>query len=140
MTTPQVSVAVLVSCTTVLACGPTPPSLELVRADGAVARAFDGVERATTPEARAQGLVGHAGLGPSDAMVLEYPVVDTACITNAHVTFPIVAVYVAQDGTIVATEPLAAHATSTPCHDAVRWVVEIDEGGTRGATRVVFRP
>jgi len=119
-------------------CG-LPPSVDLLAGDGRVVRTFDAIERVSTPEGRAKGLVGHAPLGPREAMVLDYPVVDAACITNAQVDFPIVAVFVASDGAIVAAEALTAHDARVPCHDGVLRVVEIDSGGTRGAVRVVVR-
>ncbi len=124
------------------ACSPSSGEVDLVAADGAVVRAFTHVEHATTPEARAQGLGGHAPLGPDDAMVLDYPVVDRACITNAPVGFPITAVFAAQDGRIVGVESFAANDARTPCHDGVLTVVETDTSGAAsaaGAARVVVR-
>jgi len=121
------------------ACGGS--EVDLVGPDGAVVHAYTNVEYATTPDARAQGLVGHAALGPSDAMVLEYPVVDQACITNAQVDFAITAIFVDANGTIVAVDSLAAHDALIPCHDGVLDVVETDSSGATfatAATRVSF--
>lgn len=124
------------------ACSPSSGEVDLVRADGSVVRRFTHVEHAVTPEARAQGLGGHAPLGPDDAMVLDYPVVDQACITNAPVSFPIAAVFAAADGTIVGVESFGANDARTPCHDGVLTVVEVDASGASSAAaaaRVVIR-
>ena len=108
--------------------------VDLLGPDGAVVHAYTNVTYATTPDARAQGLVGHAALGPNDAMVLEYPVVDQACITNAQVDFAITAIFVDGSGEIVAVDSLAAHDTLVPCHDGVLDVVETDAAGATFAT------
>lgn len=95
-----------------------------------------------TPDERARGLVGHAPLGPDEAMLLDYPVVDQACITNAEVDFPITAIFVAASGDIVGVEPLAAHDARIPCHDGVLRVLETDAQGAAlaaGAARVLLR-
>jgi uncharacterized membrane protein (UPF0127 family) len=116
--------------------------VDLVGPDGAVVHAYTNVEYATTPDTRAQGLVGHAALGPSDAMVLEYPVVDQACITNAQVDFAITAIFVDGSGKIVGVDSLAAHDANIPCHDGVLDVVETDASGATfaaAASSVTFR-
>jgi uncharacterized membrane protein (UPF0127 family) len=105
------------------------PEVDLVGDGGAVVHAYTDVAFADTPEARAQGLVGHAPLGPDQAMMLDYPVVDQACITNASVDFPITAVFVDDAGGIVAVESLAAHDARIPCHDGVFRVLETDADG-----------
>jgi len=116
-------------------------AVDLVGTDGAVTHAYTHVEYATTPDARAQGLAGHAALGPNDAMVLEYPVVDQACITNAQVDFAITAIFVDGSGKIVGVDSLAAHDARVPCHDGVLDVLETDSSGATfatGAARVSF--
>ncbi len=100
--------------------------VELERADGSVLRAFTDVARAATPEDRARGLVGRGPLTRDAAMVLDYPVVDEACITNAEVDFPITAVFVTTDGAVRGVESLAAHDARVPCHEGVITVVEAD--------------
>ncbi len=127
-------VAVLAAC--------SGAEVDLVGPDSAVVHAYTNVEYATTPDARAQGLIGHAALGPNDAMVLEYPVVDQACITNAPVDFAITAIFVDGSGKIVGVDSLAAHDTNVPCHDGVLDVVETDTSGATyaaAAASVRFR-
>ncbi len=115
--------------------------VDLVGPDGAVVHAYTTVEYATTPDARALGLIGHTALGPSDAMVLEYPVVDQACVTNAQVDCAITAIFVDGSGKIVAVDSLAAHDANIPCHGGVLDVVETDTSGATyagAATSVSF--
>ena len=121
------------------ACGG--PEVELADA-GAVVHAYTSVSFADTPEARAHGLVGHAPLDADEAMMLDYPVVDQACITNADVDFPISVIYIDSSGGIVAIESLAAHDTRIPCHDGVLRVLETDATGASlaaSATEVIVR-
>lgn len=125
-----------------LLCSCASPEVDLVGGDGAVVHAYTNVAFADTSDARATGLVGHAPLGPDEAMMLDYPVVDQACITNAEVDFPITAVFVGASGGIVAVESLAAHDQRIPCHDAVLRVLETDADGAAlaaAATEVVAR-
>jgi len=117
------------------------PEVDLTDA-GTVVHAYTSVSFADTPEARAHGLVGHAPLGPDEAMMLDYPVVDQACITNADVEFPITAIYIDSSGGIVAAESLAAHDARIPCHDGVLRVLETDASGASAAanaTEVILR-
>jgi uncharacterized membrane protein (UPF0127 family) len=123
-----------------LGCGA--PEVDLVGGSGDVVHAYTNVAFAETPDARQQGLVGHAPLGPDEAMMLDYPVVDQACITNAEVDFPITAIFVDGAGGIVAVEPLDAHDARIPCHDGVLRVLETDAHGASfaaGATEVLAR-
>jgi len=127
---------VLLAC----ACGGS-PEVDLV-GGGSVVHAYTNVAFAETPDAREQGLIGHAPLGPGDAMMLDYPVVDQACITNEEVDFPITAIFVDASGGIVGVEPLEAHDTRIPCHDGVLRVLETDAQGATyaaSATEVVTR-
>ena len=125
----------------VILAGCASPEVDLASSDGAVVHAYTTVTFADTPDARAQGLVGHAPLGPNEAMLLDYPVVDQACITNADVDFPISAIFVDESGGIVGVESLSAHDTRIPCHDGVLRVLETDAQGASfaaGAARVLF--
>jgi uncharacterized membrane protein (UPF0127 family) len=121
------------------ACGG--PEVDLADG-GSVVHAYTNVAFAETPEARAHGLVGHAPLGAGDAMMLDFPVVDQACITNAAVDFPISAIYIDSNGGIVGVESLAAHDERIPCHDGVLRVLETNASGAAlaaSATEVVVR-
>mgnify|MGYP001551094349 FL=1 len=125
----------------VVLAGCASPEVDLT-AGGAIVHAYTNVAFAETPDARAQGLIGRAPLAPDEAMMLDYPVVDQACITNADVDFPISAIYIDSNGGIVAVESLAAHDARIPCHDGVLRVLETDASGAalaRGATEVVVR-
>lgn len=113
----------------VVLCGCASPEVDLATSNGAVVHAYTAVAFAATPDARARGLVGHAPLAPDEAMMLDYPVVDQACITNAEVDFPITAIFVDASGGIVGVEPLAAHDARIPCHDGVLRVLETDANG-----------
>ena len=125
----------------VILCGCASPQVDLT-AGGATVHAYTNVSFAETPDARAQGLIGRAPLGPDEAMMLDYPVVDQACITNAEVDFPISAIYIDASGGIVAVESLAARDARIPCHDGVLRVLETDASGAslaQDATEVVIR-
>ena len=125
----------------VVLAGCASPEVDLT-AGGAIVHAYTNVAFAETPDARAQGLIGRAPLAPDEAMMLDYPVVDQACITNADVDFPISAIYIDSNGGIVAVESFAAHDARIPCHDGVLRVLETDASGAalaRGATEVVVR-
>jgi uncharacterized membrane protein (UPF0127 family) len=125
--------ALLVSCAST--------SVDIISPNGEVIHAYGNVTIASTPDERAQGLVGHAPLDDDEAMVLAYPNVDQACITNADVDFPITAIFVAANETIVAVESLDAHDARIPCHDAVLDVIEVDASGASvasDASKVTF--
>lgn len=116
-------------------CGPV---VVFFDAQGAELRAFHSVTVADTPSARARGVIGRSALGADDAMLLRYPVVDEACITNAQVDFPLTAVFVRADGGVIASEALAAHDARVPCHGDTLTVVEVDEAGVPGASRAAL--
>lgn len=112
------------------------PALVLLREDGAVVRRFERVAFASLPDERARGLSGRpAPLAFDEALVLEFPVVDEACVTNAAVGFPITALFVDERHAVLAAEPLGAADARAPCHAGTLRVIEIDEGGAAGATR-----
>ena len=118
------------------------PEVDLVAQGGAVVHAYTNVTFADDETARATGLVGHAPLAPDEAMMLDYPIVDQACITNEEVDFPIAAIFVDASGGIVAVESLDAHDARIPCHDGVLRVLETDAQGAAlaaSATEVVAR-
>jgi uncharacterized membrane protein (UPF0127 family) len=117
-----------------LLCGACAPAVRFERDDGSLVREFADVEVATTAEDRRVGLSEHAPLGVAQALVLEFPGVGEVCVTNASVSFPIVAHFVADDGRVVAQEALAAREARAPCHLGVRRVIETDEAGAPGAT------
>lgn len=104
-------------------------------ADGMVLRECTEVELATTPDQRRIGLTGHAPLTPKQVMVLRYPVVDEACITNGSVSFPITATFVRADGG-VATERFEANDAPARCHPGVLDVYETDATLPNGVVRV----
>lgn len=104
-------------------CG---PSLQLVDANGVVLRECRDVEYATTPSARQQGLGARTSLTPDQALVLRYPVVDEACITNAPVGFPIATLFVDAAGAVIAVERFEARESKARCHPGVLDVVEVD--------------
>jgi uncharacterized membrane protein (UPF0127 family) len=114
---------------------PAGPRVDLLRADGSLVRELLSVERVDTPDGRARGLIGHVPLGPDGALVLDYPVVDQACITNAEVEFPITVVFAAAGGAVRAVESLAAHDARAPCHDGVLTVVELAADARSDADR-----
>ncbi len=105
-------------------------------ADGTVLRECTEVELATTPDQRRLGLTGHAPLTPKQVMVLRYPVVDEACITNGSVSFPITATFVRADGGVVATERFGANDAPARCHPGVLDVYETDATLPDGVVRV----
>jgi uncharacterized membrane protein (UPF0127 family) len=116
--------------------------VELRGAGGAVVGSFAVVARLDTPEGRARGLVGRAPLGPDEALVLDYPVVDEACVTNAEVGSPITVVFAGADGAVRGVESLAAHDARVPCRPAVLTVVELAataRAAADAASRVLVR-
>lgn len=107
-------------------------------ADGSVLRECTEVELATTPDERRVGLTGHAPLTAKQVMVLRYPVVDEACITNGSVSFPITATFVRADGGVVATERFAANEAPARCHPGVLDVYETDATLPDGVVRAAI--
>lgn len=134
--------SLILSLLSATACSPSSGEVDLVGASGVVQRRFTQVEHAATPDTRARGLTGHAPLGADDAMVLDYPLVDQACITNEAVSFPITVIFADAKGAIVGVESLAGGDTRVPCHDGVLTVVEVDANAIVAAklsTAVVVR-
>ena len=118
-----------------LGCGGSTP-VRFFGSDGALLRECTQVEEATTPDARRLGLSGRAPLTPREVLVLRYPVVDEACITNGSVGFAITATFVDADGGVVGTERFAANESAARCHRGVLDVYETDVTLADGVTRV----
>jgi uncharacterized membrane protein (UPF0127 family) len=95
-------------------------------AQGRVLRECTEVELATSPEARQQGLGGRQALSKNQVLVLRYPVVDEACITNSPVAFPIAAVFADADGGVVAVERFEAREAKARCNRGVLDVFEVE--------------
>lgn len=112
-------------------------SVRFSGADGSVLRECTQVEEATTPDARRLGLSGHPPLTARQVLVLRYPVVDDACITNGSVEFAITATFVDADGGVVGTERFAANESTARCHPGVLDVYETDDSLPTGVVRVV---
>lgn len=116
-------------------CASDPPeSLRLARADGTTLRVFDDVSHARESDTRARGLSGAPALADDQAMVLDFPVVDEACITNRDVAFGIVAIYAGPAGEVLAVESFSAHDARIVCHDGVLTVVELGGGAASAAS------
>ncbi len=114
-------------------CG---PPVRLLDAKGGVLRECTSVDYATTPEARQLGLGKHAPLDQTQLLVLRYPVVDEACITNGPVSFPIVALFVDGAGGVLAVERFAAKESAPRCHRGVADVLELEASLPDGVVSV----
>lgn len=111
----------------VAGCGPDPARVLIARGD---VRLWEGeVEVARSEADRRRGLADHAGLGPGQGLVLEAPVEDELCVTNAPVSFAIDAAFADGEGSIVAVERAVPAGDGSPrCHRRARWILETAAG------------
>ncbi|MGF1469777.1 MAG: DUF192 domain-containing protein [Sandaracinaceae bacterium] len=76
-----------------------------------------------------RGLRGAAPLRDDEGLLLVLPTPRTVCIDNDGVTFPVDAVYAADNGTIVARElDIPAHDPLSRCHGGTRRILEVASG------------
>lgn len=106
-----------------VACSPCEQRAVSVGALGVCAEVAD------TEAARAQGLSGREALEADEGLLLDFPIADEICIVNEGVSFPIDAIYIAPDDTVIAIAPNLPAGDATPrCITNTQRVLEVNAG------------
>jgi hypothetical protein len=103
-------------------------------------------EVAKTPSARARGLKGRQTLGPGDAMLFVFDKASKHCFWMKGTAVPLSVAFLADDGTIVATDDMQPNTDTLHCApEPVRYALEAAQGafvrkGMRVGTRLRGAP
>ena len=110
------------------ACAETssPQPRALIMDVSGVTRLEVDITYATTAEERQEGLSSLPPLGEGQGLLIRFPITTEVCIHNGPVAYPIDAVFLDDEGDVVAVErSMAALEPLARCHPGVRDVLEV---------------